>query len=209
MTEVIKRKGRQIFWVYLSIIGVMWLVFLFNNVALSGILNTMAGINPREFSLWEMLPLALSWAFHANYQHLLGNTMCLLGLLFILCILEPHSPLTLCALIVTSALATWLLGQAHTSHIGASGLIFAIFGYIITNAIYHRKWHYILASLIFVGVYYRIFVYGLIPQSGVSFAAHFGGFIAGILDALVLHRFYSSGFFNTSNQKSAVKKFPK
>ncbi len=72
-------------------------------------------------------------------------------------------------------------GATHSYHVGASGLIFALYGYVIGSAIIRRKISYIAFLIIFGTSYFYSLTRGLIPQEGISFAGHFGGLVAGLL----------------------------
>jgi membrane associated rhomboid family serine protease len=46
-------------------------------------------------------------------------------------------------------------------------------------SVIHKKPFFIIASLVLFASYGLGFLFGLIPQYGVSFAGHFGGLLAG------------------------------
>lgn len=176
----VKEKAANIILVYLMIFVPMWAVFLVNNGVLQATMNQW-GISPRHFSTGEIGSVLGSWLLHGNYEHILGNSIVLVGLLGIVGLLESKVFKLLGLLIASSGFATWLLGMPGSVHVGASGLVFALFGYILSASTLGRKWIYLLPIALFGGTYYYSIYHGLIPQRGVSFAAHFGGFIAGII----------------------------
>jgi len=51
----------------------------------------------------------------------------------------------------------------------------------ICGAVFGRRWGYLLACIIMGAGYWLTIKQGLMPQPGVSFAAHFGGLCAGLL----------------------------
>ena len=88
-------------------------------------------------------------------------------------------------LIVGSGAFTWLFGSTAV-HIGASGLIFALTGFILVSSIIRKKWLYLLfVALSFSYIWYALYK-GLMPQDGVSLSAHLGGLIFGCLSAYCL-----------------------
>ena len=118
---------------------------------------------------------------HASLGHLVGNTLVLLQILFLFGLFENNAYRTIFKLIVASGMVTWLLGSPLTIHIGASGLCFAMLGFMIGGAIFAKRWGYLLACLLMGAAYWLTIKQGLMPQQGISFAAHFGGLCAGLL----------------------------
>lgn len=193
-----KLKATTLLTIYAAILLPMWAMFLVNNLALNEMLSNIGGIHPREFSFIGFIEIFTSWMFHGSgqvgnpnssiYDHILGNTLALLGLLLIVGLLESKPFKLLALLIFGSGLATWVLGSSSAVHIGASGLIFSIFGYVISSVIFGRRFIYLIPIFIMGGEYFYSLKMGLIPQEGVSFAAHLGGFIAGIVIGYYFNR---------------------
>ncbi|NNF16468.1 MAG: rhomboid family intramembrane serine protease, partial [Gammaproteobacteria bacterium] len=79
-------------------------------------------------------------------------------------------------------LATWLLAQ-YAIHIGASGLVFGYFGYLLARGLLEKT----LTSLLItfgVIILYGSLLWGVLPgQHGISWEGHLFGFFAGILAA--------------------------
>lgn len=160
-------------------IGSLFGFFFFYNFL--GINLNDWGIHPRTFRA-EMLPSFLtSYFLHGDYVHLLSNLVVLIPLLNLLFVIEKNPFFITLSLSFIAGFFTWLLGAPNSVHIGASGLIFALFGYFLFSFIFQRKIVYLLTTFIVVIYYSTSIVYGLIPQEKVSFAAHFGGFLGGII----------------------------
>lgn len=143
------------------------------------------GIFPRE--IHGLIGLVTSNFLHGNWQHLMGNTPILLLLASTICLYSPKQ------LLVTSvigsligAVITWIFGSP-AYHVGASLLIFVLWGAILGYAIFQRKPFFIILSLILLPIYGVSFLNGLIPTPQVSFVGHLGGFIGG----LIVARYYS------------------
>ena len=168
------------------IIVPMWGLFALNNLIFRETLSSLGGIHPRSTEIMDFMDIFTSWMFHSSngihiYDHILGNSIALLGLLFIVSLIEAKPFKLLALLIFGSGAATWLLGSGNSIHIGASGLVFALFGYVISSALFARRWIYFIPIFILGGEYLYSIKAGLIPQNGVSFAAHFGGLVAGLI----------------------------
>ena len=171
---------KQVFGLYAFVLIPMWGMFFLNEVALFGLWNIF-GIVPRALDVGSMIGVFASWTMHGNYSHLLGNTITLLQILFLFGLFEKNAYRTILKLIVASGLVTWIIGSPSSIHIGASGLCFAMLGYMIGGAVFARRWGYLLACIVMGAGYWLTIKEGLMPQEGISFAAHFGGLCVGLL----------------------------
>lgn len=194
----VKNKSKEIAILYAIILIPMWSIFLVNTLLMDDALNSLGGIHPRDLSFVGFLEIFTSWMFHSGgnrgvtgnsvISHILGNTQILIPLILIVGIFEKRPLVLVGSLIAASGLATWLLGAPNSLHVGASGLVFAMFGYILASIFFARRWLYLIPVLGTGGTYLYSIKMGLIPQSGTSFAAHFGGLIGGIFVAYLIGR---------------------
>lgn len=171
---------KQVVGLYAFVLLPMWGMFFLNKIALFGLWNIF-GIVPRTLDVGSVIGVFASWTMHGNFAHLMGNTLTLLQILFVFGLFENNAYRTTLKLVVASGAATWLIGSPLSIHIGASGLCFAMLGFMIGGALFARRWGYLLACIIMGAGYWLILKQGLMPQSGISFAAHFGGLCAGLL----------------------------
>lgn len=188
--EDVKSKSKEIAILYAVIFIPMWTLFLVNNLLMGDALNNLGGIHPRDLSALGIIEIFTSWMFHSGgnrgmngssiFSHIVGNSEILLILIFIVGIFEKRPLILLASLIGASGFATWLLGSPNSLHVGASGLVFAMFGYIIASIFLAKRWLYLIPVLGMGGTYLYSIQMGLIPQAGTSFAAHFGGLLGGI-----------------------------
>jgi len=180
----ITNKIKQIFLAYSLIFIPMWTIFILKDYMHFSSFDFL-GVHPRSFGLSDIIGVMGSWMVHAGWEHILGNSVGLIGLLFFIALFERNLFSLFFGLIITSGISTWLLGAPNTIHIGASGLLFAMFGYILASAFTGRRWIYfipIIAAAAYFGMaYYQSFLNGLVVQEDISFAAHFGGLLSGIL----------------------------
>ncbi|MFZ2843207.1 rhomboid family intramembrane serine protease [Psychrobacter sp.] len=179
MTLVITRI-KQVIGLYAFVLLPMWVMFFLNEVVFFGLWNIF-GIVPRTLDMGSMIGVFASWTMHVNFSHLLGNTLTLLQILFLFGLFENNAYRTILKLIVASGIMTWLIASPLSIHIGASGLCFAMLGYMVGGAVFARRWGYLLACIVMGAGYWLTIKQGLIPQQGISFAAHFGGLCAGLL----------------------------
>ena len=125
---------------------------------------------------------------HAGFPHLIANTLpfLILGALIGLGGDGPADVEVVVVVAVTGGLGTWIFGQSHSVHIGASGLVFGFLTYLISRGIFARKPVWLLGGLI-VMFFYGGILWGLLPRQGVSFTGHLFGAAGGVLAAWSLH----------------------
>lgn len=184
--KIHKAEIRDIAIVSAAVIGLLWLILL-----LSGIFPLREfGIIPRSVSGLIGIPLAPF--LHANVSHLAANTGALLILGLILFTLEgPRMFGILAVIALFGGLGTWLIGRGDSIHLGASGVIYGIFGYILAAGIFKRSIASIIGALVVLGLYGGL-IWGVLPtQTCVSWEGHLCGFLAGVGDAKF--RWESSG----------------
>jgi membrane associated rhomboid family serine protease len=101
---------------------------------------------------------------------------------------RPRPWSTLIILTLLSGLALWLLGRPAL-HIGASGLIYALMGFLITAGVLERRLSSALVAL-FVGLTYGwALIGGILPGApGVSWEGHLLGLLAGAALAWIMSR---------------------
>lgn len=184
------------FW--LSILGRMMFYFAILSLILFGYIvgNPLGynnyGVRPRTVDFSSFYGVVFGWTMHSNYEHIHNNALTLLQLMLPFVIFEKRPVGMFSLLVLLSGFAVWLTGAPNSVHIGASGVIFALIGYIFTSAWFSNRWLtkivYIVVTLMFGLEYWYVVRQGLIPQEGISFAGHFGGLTSGIIVALVFSR---------------------
>ncbi len=166
--------------VLLLFVATIWVV------SLGGFLfNARLGVQPR--SVAGLLGILVAPWFHANWAHLLSNTLPLLvlGWLTMLPRKADFGEAVLGGLVGAGA-AAWLLGGAHTVHLGASGLVFGFFGYVMARGLYQRQFAGVALALVAGALYGGSMAWGLLPVfPGVSWQSHVGGAVGGFLMAKV------------------------
>lgn len=180
LTHLIGSRITQVFGLYLFVLLPMWVMYFLNETIFFNVWNAF-GIVPRTLDIGSIIGVMASWTMHGNFAHLSGNTLVLAQILFLFGLFEKNAYRTIIKLIIGSGLMTWGLGSPFSIHVGASGLIFAMLGYMIGGAVFARRWGYLIACIIMGASYWLVLKEGLMPQTGVSFAAHFGGLCVGLL----------------------------
>jgi membrane associated rhomboid family serine protease len=162
----------------------MWLVTFINLVLFGGRWFALGVRSHDPSGFWPNLLIAP--LLHLGWAHLVANTVPFL-VLGGLVALRSTSQFVLVTLagIVGSAVGAWLLGPTDTVHVGASGVVFAYFGWLIARAFRERSVIAIVLGVI-AAVLYGGVLLGLSPfQSGISWEGHLGGLIGGVAAAQI------------------------
>src|SRR5918992_3156042 len=170
--------------VLVGFIALLWLLEIIDLVLLRGGLDRL-GIRPRDADQWWGILAAP--LLHGGLAHLIANTVPLLvlGWLVLLRGLGTFVSVSMLA-IVLGGLGVWLFADPRTIHIGASGLIFGLLGYLLLRAYFERSLSSILIALV-VAVLYGGALFGVLPgQRGVSWEGHLFGFLSGVAAARFL-----------------------
>ena len=84
------------------------------------------------------------------------------------------------AIIASTGLLVWLLGRPAL-HIGASGVVFGYFGFLVVAGLRSQQIKH-LAISIFVAVAYGSLIWGVLPGApGISFESHLFGALSGAI----------------------------
>ncbi len=172
--------------VLLGFLAILWLIEAVNYLALGQSLDQY-GVRPRESS--GLIGVVAAPLLHHGFDHLAANTLplAILGGLVIWTGVGDFLAVTIVAGIV-GGLGVWLFGPAHTVHVGASGLVFGYFGYLVMRGYYQRSLG-ALAIAVLVVLLYGGMLWGVLPsQPGVSWQGHLFGFVGGVLAARLMHR---------------------
>ena len=136
------------------------------------------GLYPRE--AWGLLGIFTSPFIHASWQHLTANSVGILifGTIFSW-VVKGATKQIIFYIIVVQGILTWLFAR-EGNHIGASGLVFGLFGYLISLGFFERRLKYIFVSAL-VMILWGGTIFGVLPTSSyVSWEAHLLGFLAGV-----------------------------
>jgi len=149
---------------------------------------------PRNVSA---LPGIISMPFlHGSFAHLMSNTFPLIIFSILISLKGNQYFLKITVLIIIiSGVLLWLMGR-NAYHIGASGLIFGYFGFLLLRMFYSPSLSTIIIS---VGVFvlYGGIIFGIFPQTGIqagvrgeniSWEGHLFGLISGIAVAKMMNK---------------------
>lgn len=167
-----------------SFVALLFAIELVNTVTLHA-LNGVFGLRPRSAD--GVLDIFTFPLLHANLNHVLSNALPLIifGFLVFMSGLRVFLTAVACSWLGSGA-AVWLIGAGGVT-VGASGLVFGLFAFLLVRGFFNRNWWQILLSVVLFMAYGSI-LFGLIPSVAgyVSWQAHLGGAVGGVLAALVL-----------------------
>ena len=166
----------------LIFIALLWVIELIN-VAMHHRLDQY-GLYPRDTQSYAGL---LLWSFiHGSPAHLVSNTFPLLLLSWFVALRGPlFFVRTLLFISLLAGAGIWLFGR-ESYHIGASGLVFGFFGFLVVRGLVERSLSaFVIGAITFF--YFGGMLTGVLPgEEFVSWEAHLFGLIAGVIAASVL-----------------------
>ncbi len=164
-------------------VGLMWGLEILD-IFLGGALNRF-GIQPH--SLVGLRGILFAPFLHGGLLHLTLNTVPFVILGWFVMLRRTSDFFTVTAIVMLiSGLGVWLFAPSFTNHIGASGVVFGYFGFLLSRGYFERSFGAIAMSIV-VGLLYGGMIWGVFPlQYGISWQGHLFGFIGGIVAARLL-----------------------
>lgn len=144
------------------------------------------GLVPRERT--GTLGILFMGFVHASPLHLFANLSLFVPLSVIVLVRGGgHFTVAVGLITVLTGSLAWLIARPSV-HIGASGIVFGLLGFLLARGLIERRITSILVSLA-VAFLYGHTLWGLLPQGfNISFESHIAGFLAGIFTAWLIHR---------------------
>jgi membrane associated rhomboid family serine protease len=163
---------------------VIWIVHL-----LSLLLNedlSKLGLLPRN--LVGLLGIITSPLIHADFSHLISNTIPLIILGWIIFSFYPKlSYLLFVFIYLLTGLLVWIFAR-QVYHIGASGIVYGFVSFLFFSGIFRRDNTSIALALVITFLYGGL-VWGMIPGwKGISWESHLFGAITGLLAAYMFRK---------------------
>ncbi len=140
------------------------------------------GVFPQNIS--GLKGIFLSPFIHKDFNHILNNSyslLILIGLLF--SFYKKIAPQILIWLYLISGFWLWIIGRP-AFHIGASGVIYALAGFLFLSGLIRKNRNLSAISLLVIFLYGSM-IWGIMPISqSISWEGHLSGFLAGLLVAV-------------------------
>jgi membrane associated rhomboid family serine protease len=167
-----------------GMLAVMWILEISDLLFFGGGLDAY-GIRPR--SVEGLSGVLFAPLLHGGFAHLASNSIPFLVFGSLVLFHEIKDFVVTSALaVLVGGLGAWLLGGPDTVHVGASGLVFGYFGYLLLRGYFRRSLGAITLSVV-LAISYGWMLFGLFPGlPGVSWQGHLFGFLGGALSAYLL-----------------------
>jgi membrane associated rhomboid family serine protease len=178
------RKVRDAVVLMVAFLALIWILQVFN-WADGYRLDPSFGILPRNVG--HLGDIFTAPFLHFSWQHIEGNSVPL----FVLGVLAAYRGIAkflLVTLIVAfvSGLAVWLFQSGNELTVGASGLIFGYFGYVLVRGIVDRNLLDVGIGVVAGLLYWTILQVAIPGTPGISWIGHLGGLFGGVIAAWVL-----------------------
>ena len=144
------------------------------------------GIFPRAIS--GLKGILFSPFIHSSISHLFNNSIPLIVLSSLL--FYFYREVALKVFIYggfLSGFLTWLIGR-ESYHIGASGIVYLLFGFVLFSGILKKHFRLVAVSLVVIFLYGSMVWYLFPVKKGISWEGHLSGFIFGFIFALLYRK---------------------
>ncbi|MEV6212407.1 rhomboid family intramembrane serine protease [Kitasatospora sp. NPDC051914] len=174
-------EARRAFFVVFGLLCTVWAVQIVNWLA-DYDLTLDFGI--RSHRIDRAADVLAAPLLHVNWQHAESNS----GPLFVFGFLAAYRGvkkfLGLTLLVaLTSGAAVWLFERESVVTVGASGLVFGYFGYVVLRGLIDRNLIDSLIGLVMAASFAYILTTAVPGTPGVSWLGHLGGLVGGLLGA--------------------------
>lgn len=183
-TGAIAREIKTQILVLGGLVALMWVTEFIDIFFFRGRLDAF-GIRPHSFI--GLRGILFAPFLHGGLGHLIANTIPFLTLGWFVMLRETSDFFVVSIItMLVSGLGVWLTGSPYSIHVGASGIIFGYFGFLLLRGYFERSFAAILFSLV-VGFLYGGMIWGVLPiQYGISWQGHLFGFVGGAIAARLL-----------------------
>jgi membrane associated rhomboid family serine protease len=148
-------------------------------------LDAALGIEPH--SVTHLAGIMTAPFLHVSWQHIEGNTVPLFVLGFLAAYRDVRRFLMMTLIVImASGLIVWVFQSDGSLTVGASGLVFGYFGYVLARGVFDRNWADIAAGVAAGAMYYYILAVALPGTPGISWLDHSGGLFGGVLAGWLL-----------------------
>ena len=166
------------------LLGLIWFVWTLDALIPGPGSAAGIGIVPRTWTGLQGIPTAPF--IHVGLDHVISNSIPL-AILGSLIVISGAMDLVFVVLIaaLVGGFGTWLFGSGDAQHVGASGLVFGFFGYLVFRVAFDRRLISAVITLTIAALYGGAMAVSLIPHDGISWSGHFFGFLGGIAAARI------------------------
>lgn len=163
---------------------VLWMVFWIERNY--NLYFTKFGIYPR--TLTGLRGVVLSPFIHGDIKHLFSNSIPLFILLATL--FYFYRKIAIKVLLygtLLTGILTWVIAR-DAYHIGASGMVYLLFSFILFSGLISKYYRLIAVSLVVIFLYGGMIWYILPIKEEISWEGHLSGFFFGLLFAIIYRK---------------------
>jgi membrane associated rhomboid family serine protease len=174
----------------IALLAIMWAVQLADSI----LPGSFSGFGIRSWDPSGLLGIVFAPLLHASWAHLIANSA---PFLVLGCLVAAEGARRFWAvtgiIAVIGGIGTWAVNAPGTLTVGASGLVFGYFGYLVARVlapgrVAHRILYAVVALLV-IGAYGAAMLAGVFAAgAGVSWQGHLFGAIGGGLAAFAARR---------------------
>ena len=163
-------------------------------LVLAVVFSAQGSFNVAAFTVQPVTPeglvgLLTAPLLHGSLEHLVANAIALVLLGTLAGSVYPRATLRAWPLMwLGSGIGAWLLGDPGTRHLGASGLTHGLMFLVLGLGLLRRDRPAIATAMIAFFLYGGMLLTVLPREAGVSWQAHLGGAVAGLVAAWLLRR---------------------
>ncbi|MDY7394411.1 rhomboid family intramembrane serine protease [Aureibaculum sp. 2210JD6-5] len=147
---------------------------------------TKYGLYPQ--TLKGLRGIIFSPFIHSGVKHLFNNSIPLFILMTALFYFYREIAFKVLIYgVLLSGLLTWIIARP-SYHIGASGIVYLLFSFILFSGMIRKYYRLIAVSLIVIFLYGSMIWYVLPIKDGISWEGHLSGFLVGILFSIIYRK---------------------
>jgi membrane associated rhomboid family serine protease len=170
-----------------TVLAVLWIIWIADTFFLGSLLTRFFAVYPRR--IWSIPGIVGCSFLHStkNANHILSNSQGFLtwGTLVLLSGIDNFVIVSILTGLATG-LGLWLFERKYTRTVGASGVLFGYFGFLIARGYFNRDTVSALLSIASLFFYY-FSLFGLFPsRPTISWKGHLFGFLGGVATAYYL-----------------------
>ena len=171
----------------LVFVALLWVVYFIGNAIEFDL--ALLGVHPLDAK--GLIGILTAPLIHLDLDHIFGNSLSFLVIGFGLCFLYKRRAVPVFFFIyIASGLWGWFLARSGY-HIGASGLVYGMFFFLVTSALIKREKRTMAFAMLITFLYGAI-VWGFFPVffpgKNISWEIHTTGAISGIIAAFYFRK---------------------
>lgn len=173
-----RQRARTQLIVIGGFIALIWLIEVVDWLIFNG---TMDGLGIRPRTVDGLSGILFAPLLHGGFAHLAANTLplALLGWLILSTRRLPNFAIISVIIVLIAGVGTWLIGRTGSVHLGASGLVFGYFGFLLAIAYFEKSFQALALAIVVIFLYGGM-IWGILPQNnGISWQSHLFGFFGG------------------------------